>query len=571
VSVTDELRDYQQQAVEFVYGREGSALFFEQGTGKTHVITALIERLMRDATQSILLVVPLPNLETTWVRMLSRVEGLTICRAWDEFKAMKGTHRVLLINYERVRSIIRRLKTVTWTLASYDESQRLKKRSSKQSKDAARLTALRKVILSGTPIEQCPQDLWAQFRFILPEVFGTKWASFEARWMKRTGYMGYELKFRQEKLPKFLSLIDPHILRVRRVDVLDLPKMRYVRTPVDLLGDQGLIYRQLTRDDVAEIGDRRVTCDMAITKLVRQQQVCGGFVRVDPSRDERAEANQKSELTGKTVVAKGPFTHVGSAKLRKLRAIVRREERRPLVIFCQYVPELVAIRKLLTDEGMTVGVVSGKGGKTMRRRRTGVIESFQRGELDALVCQIRAGGVGLDLQRACVAIFYSCTWSWIDFDQAVTRLHRFGQNREVTIYLIFARNTVDAQVYKALLLKKSVTQLILNRKEIQMAKKDKANAASDKKPAEKAKPTPPPQPPKPKYGVPELAEAMGVKTSSVRVKLRAAGIEKSGKLYGWDSKAEMQEVITKLKATGGRKKANADEGDDEEEEDGEEE
>jgi CO/xanthine dehydrogenase Mo-binding subunit len=90
-----------------------------------------------------------------------------------------------------------------------------------------------------------------------------------------------------------------------------------------------------------------------------------------------------------------------------------------------------------------------------------------------------------------------------------------------------------------------------------MGKKDKTEA----KP-EKTKPTPPPQPPKPKYGVPELAEALGVKPSSVRVRLRNAGIEKSGKLYGWDSKAEMQEVINKLNAS---KKAKAkDEEDDEE-------
>lgn len=103
-----------------------------------------------------------------------------------------------------------------------------------------------------------------------------------------------------------------------------------------------------------------------------------------------------------------------------------------------------------------------------------------------------------------------------------------------------------------------------------MAKKDKAEKAEKTKEAatseKKAKPTPPPQPPKPKYGVPELAEALGVKASSVRVRLRNAGIEKSGKLYGWDSKSEMMEVVAKLKASGRKAKAE-DAGDDEEDED----
>lgn len=95
-------------------------------------------------------------------------------------------------------------------------------------------------------------------------------------------------------------------------------------------------------------------------------------------------------------------------------------------------------------------------------------------------------------------------------------------------------------------------------------------AKNDKK-AEKAKPEKkaPPQPPKPKYGVPELAEALGVKPSSVRVRLRNAGIEKTGKLYGWDSKAEMQAVIDKLNSAKVKSKAKSkdaeDDSDDEDE------
>lgn len=96
-----------------------------------------------------------------------------------------------------------------------------------------------------------------------------------------------------------------------------------------------------------------------------------------------------------------------------------------------------------------------------------------------------------------------------------------------------------------------------------MSKKDKTEKKTEA-PAEKKKPTPPPQPPKPKYGVPELAEALGVKPSSVRVRLRNAGIEKTGKLYGWDSKAEMQEVVNKLKTS---KKAKESDGEEDGEED----
>lgn len=553
MSVAQKLYHYQTQAVDFACSRPGVALFMEQGVGKTYVTGGIIERLLCGHGKSALLVVPLANLVTTWVRMLREIDWLQVSRTWEDFKKA-GKQGVLLINYERVRPIIKRLKTVEWTLAVYDESQRLKARGSKQSKDAARLSATHRVLLSGTPIEQAPQDLWGQFRFAVPDVLGRKWSSFEDRWIMRTGFMGYERKFRDELLPKFLKLIDPHILRVRKADVLDLPKLTYVRVPVPLLGEQERIYQEITREMIATVGDELVTCDMAVTQLVRQQQVCGGFVRLDPTEAERAEAAESGKLP------KGRMVVVGRAKQRRLRAIVRRETRRPIIVFCGYREEIPAIVEVMESEGLSYGIVSGKTKKT----RTDTVERFQRGELDALVCQIKAGGVGLDLQVASVAIVYSTTWSWIDFDQAVSRIHRHGQANPVTVYLTFAQNTVDEKIYSALLTKRSVTELILNRRKL-MAK-DKMKAEKTKtSDGEKKKPTPPPQPPKPKYGVPELAEAMGIKASSVRVRLRSAGVEKSGKLYGWDSKSEMAEVITKLKASGRKKGGD----DDAEEDDGE--
>ena len=99
-----------------------------------------------------------------------------------------------------------------------------------------------------------------------------------------------------------------------------------------------------------------------------------------------------------------------------------------------------------------------------------------------------------------------------------------------------------------------------------MAKPDKK---SDKKTATKAAEKAPEKAPKndtPKYGIAELAEAMGVEPASARVKLRAAGIEKNGGRYGWDTKAELQEVVSKL-GKGAAKKAKKAKDEDEDDED----
>ncbi len=82
-----------------------------------------------------------------------------------------------------------------------------------------------------------------------------------------------------------------------------------------------------------------------------------------------------------------------------------------------------------------------------------------------------------------------------------------------------------------------------------MSKKDKATKADTKgNKADKGKKDEAPAKTEFKFGVSDIAEKLGIKEASVRVQLRNKSIEKAGKSYGWDTKAEMQEVIDQLSA-----------------------
>ena len=81
---------------------------------------------------------------------------------------------------------------------------------------------------------------------------------------------------------------------------------------------------------------------------------------------------------------------------------------------------------------------------------------------------------------------------------------------------------------------------------------DKTNGKRTAKPATEAEPAKKksnlPERPKYKYGVEQLADKLGIEPASVRVKLRAAGIEKAvGGVYGWDDKGDFDEVVEELK------------------------
>lgn len=468
-TVYDKLDDWQQRAVDWSVRVKNAGLFFEQGTGKTWITCGIVERLWSPRFIG-LIVVPLANIDTTWVKLLKTHFGKHVCVTLEEFIEAKGP-RILVLHYEALPGIIKKLRQIRWTLIAYDESQRLKERATLQSRTAAKLvrTADNKVILSGTPMDKEPADLWAQFRFLAPEIFGTSWKDFENEFMEDVGIdmtkyrpgshrwrrmmiikriKESRRKFDMRRLPQFLERVKGYALRVTKDDALDLPKMTLVQRPVKLRGIQREIYEALEQDLVAkfESGDDtiKVKTDLRVTQIGKLQQVCGGYIL-----DDDGDAHE-----------------VGRAKLREVKILVHRNEW-PIVIFCRYLEEVWSLKRELEEWSslIVVETLTGMRGSRNKKRekRAAIVEAFQEGKIDVLICQIRAGGVGIDLFKSHTGIFYSYTHSYIDFEQALARLHRRGQEFDVTFFLIYASSTIDEDVLSALRQKRNVSEMVLKR------------------------------------------------------------------------------------------------------------
>jgi SNF2 family DNA or RNA helicase len=447
--VTIKLDPKQREALDWLWPLEGAGLFGEQGTGKTWIALALIERMLlvdleRPATPfSGLAVVPLTNLESTWLALLKRlIPLLTVVHTLEELK--KAPHpRLLLVHYEGLRPVIKRVKRLTWSLVIFDESHRLNKRSSIQSRMARFLrNQPKRLALSGTPIEQAPQDVWAQMRFIDHTVFGESWSDFDGEYLKRDGYMGHKRKFRREKMKKFLAAIQHCCLRIDLADVADVKSQLHVER-FNLFGEQDRVYRELDHDMVTRFNGERAKTPLRITTLIRLQQVTGGHLTLD---------------SGESVV-------VGQAKMRKLRRLVETRIEPPFVVFCRFKPEIIAVYDQLLKYYPRGDILWGKtgSGKDKAQVRGELNRQFQGGELDFLVCQSRTGGVGVDLFRARHAILYSMGFSYIDYTQARARLIRRGQLEEVELFFLAASGTIDDDILLAIEKKTTVSHIVLSR------------------------------------------------------------------------------------------------------------
>lgn len=433
----EKLYEHQKPAADFVMSRDSAALFLEQRVGKTYITGAVIEAENEPGYYA-LIVVPLTNKVSTWAKLFAEyLPHIDI--KYDLTKPDKNKPTVVLMHYEQALRIYKKLGKRKWSRVVIDESQRLKDRGSKQSRMGRALRhALKKLILSGTPIEEAPQDLWPQFRFLAPEVFGENWKDFDEEYLTPTGYMGYKRKFRELKRDKFMSKIKPYSMRITK-DVVGIKQAKIIRHPVRLRGEQRELYDAINRNMVAQWQGHDVASGMTITQNILLQQIAGGFVRDDEDT----------------------IHWVGDAKLRKLKVVLQTRIEGPAIIFCKFKAEMAACRRVCKELGLSVAVISSK--RKAKKNRPQLLAKFQAGKIDVIISHVRTGGVGIDLWAANDAIFYSLSYSYIDYEQAKARLDCIGKKSSVRVHLIYAEKTIDEPIYETILSKRSVSDKLLNR------------------------------------------------------------------------------------------------------------
>lgn len=446
----------QEPAVSFVVQRPKAALFFQQRTGKTFITMSILEQLER-SDMAVVLVCILTNKETTWSDNLTKfLPWLNVTTDWEEFKKLEFP-KLLLMHHEMIHTIAVKIRRVKWvSMCVVDESHRWKARGSRMSRAGAKLTGIpRKLLLTGTPIEKQPKDLWAQFRFLAPDVFG-KWADFErefmdftridmdgvkpgtARWQLKIiqqGMLRSRAKFKREKLPKLLDMIKPYCLRLTKEDVGILAPV-IERVDVELLGQQRKLYDQMKKDSVIRFGDTRVMATMKVTQIIKRREIANGFVFDDYGNK-----------------------HVlGYAKLNALVKLFEKLPK-PIVIFTEFSPENDMIVEVLRDLDYDIAVLTGR---TKKSQRAVIQRDFQRAQYDGIVCQSRAGGVGIDLWRANYAIAHSIGYSSITFEQMASRLDAKHKLKPARIFVLTATRSIDTDLYNLVIEKGLDAKEVLN-------------------------------------------------------------------------------------------------------------
>ncbi|MCL2347751.1 MAG: DEAD/DEAH box helicase [Planctomycetaceae bacterium] len=414
---------FQRAGISFLYTSHRAVLADEMGLGKTmQAITAVRMLLRSGELKNVLFVCPKP-LVTNWQREFNIwapeinvqvIEGTPERRKhlWQLEKVP-----VRIANYELLNRDLeyfdkpRSQGGPHFDLVVLDESQRIKNRSSATGQAVRKLSRSRSWALTGTPVENSPNDLVGIFEFVSP------------------GRLSPEMK------PSQMSEeAGDYILRRTKDNVkLDLPPKTIRDANIELTSSQQSSYTQAEEDGTLRLNDMgdSLTIQNVFELVLRLKQICN----FDP-------------VTGE------------SAKLERLDADLEEvaASGRKAIIFSQWVETLTTLK----DRLVRFHPVEYHG-KVPSKQRDDVIKKFRDDKnCHVILMSYGAGSVGLNLQFAGYVFLFDRWWNPAVEDQAINRAHRIGASGPVTVTRFLIADTIEERIDNILQSKRELFEEIMS-------------------------------------------------------------------------------------------------------------
>lgn len=431
--VKTDLWQHQQAALDFAMERDASAIFMDMGTGKTLVALKWIEQ---NAFKRVLIFCPYrvmrvwadeidKHVEVEYHKIVPLTEDGIVNRVAILSNNVVDTCLIAIMNYESVGRKNSPMQKYLLANADkfdaiiLDESHRIKAPGSKTSWFFKRFGRLikNKMCLTGTPMPNSKLDIYGQYRFLDPGIFGTNFTNFRATYAVVID-VGFPKIVKWINEDEFNKRVDSIAFRVEADDVLDLPDEINVTRYTQLTPAWQKHYNKLEKDFFLETEDGELIADNVLVKILRLHQIAGGHVQYN--------------IFNKPVASE-------SSKLDLLDEILAGLDAKNVVIFVKYLAEIDAITERTY---WPVYELSGRQDQLDEWKADGGI----------LLVQVQTGSEGIDLTKARYAIFYSLGYSLGTYQQAKRRIRRPGSDlsHPVTYIHLVIEDTVDVDIYKSI-------------------------------------------------------------------------------------------------------------------------
>ena len=400
-----ELKPFQNTGVNFINEAKGRCLIAdEMGTGKTIQAIGYIAM-----NRKVTVIICPASIKLNWQREIEKWINDTNVEILKGTKSYKTSGDILILNYDIAYAWIEEIKRRNPQILILDELTKIKHSSANRTKAILKLKTLPHIIgLSGTPIENRPEEIYNAGKLIRPDLFGT-FAEFKRKYCNGNGF-GHEYNGTKDlHLLNFMLTSSGFMIRRLKKDVLsELPEKTFSFVPIELSN----------RTEYAHAENDLVT-----------------WLRNERGIEKRMiDARVKFEYM-KQIATKG--------KLKQVKEWIKDflETENKLVVFCTH--------KFVVDALMNEFSCAVKIDGSTTNRQTPV-DMFQNDPKTRLFIGNSASETGITLTASSNIAHIEYPWNPSSLEQRNDRCHRIGQKYNVNVYYLLAQDTIEEKIIKLL-------------------------------------------------------------------------------------------------------------------------
>ena len=433
-----ELRTYQKIGYKWLRTLEqykmGGILADDMGLGKTIQLLAVILSYVQKNKGNVkpsIIICP-SSLALNWYNEIQKftptLKALVISDDYLERKRKIeeiGKYQVIITSYDSLKRDIDLYENYCFKYVVADEAQYIKNNNTKNSKAIKTINAETKFALTGTPIENSLSELWSIFDFIMPGYL-YKYKKFKE--LYETPIINEQ---NEDVMNKLKKQIEPFVLRRTKGEVLtELPDKTVTILNNEMSEEQYNIYMsymaQARKEIMSQIdinGFEKSQIKI-LSLLMRLRQICCHpklFLR--EYEGESSKLNQCIEIIQDAVL--------GGHKI---------------LLFSSYTSMFEIIEEKLKNIGVKYLKLTGQ---TKVGERIELVDKFNTNEnIKVFLISLKAGGTGLNLTGADMVIHYDPWWNLSAENQATDRTYRIGQKRNVQVYKLITKNSIEEKIYE---------------------------------------------------------------------------------------------------------------------------
>lgn len=408
----------------------GGILADEMGLGKTmQTISLLSDVYYNNKTKLPSLIVCPSSLVYNWKKELSQFApflkiGIIDGTQSERNEVLNNIHKyqIIVTSYHLLNKDIEVYKNMEFYLQVLDEAQKIKNHYTQFSKDTKSVNSKYKIALTGTPIENNLLELWSIFDYIMPG-FLYDYKLFKSLFQDKI------IAKDEEALKKLKTKISPFILRRTKEEVLkELPSKTYKIMTCEFDDKQKeMYYAELSKSQIAirkGIEDKTINKQGAFifSVLTKLRQIC-----CSPKL-----SYENSDINGSKF----------NLCIDLIKDLIKNNDK--ILLFSQFTSMIDLIAQELKKLKINFLVLTGE---TNKKERMELVNEFNnKNNIKIFLISLKAGGTGLTLTSANAVIHYDPWWNLSLENQATDRAHRIGQEKNVFIYKLIVKDSIEEKI-----------------------------------------------------------------------------------------------------------------------------